>query len=258
MRPPASTSARCVNIDGSRFLVARSASRARWAMYVGSVTTKTAPTCSLVIVAKAPSKSPRPAGPDRQKRQPQRPRCCLDVVQNERMGGASRVREDGHAPDLGDRFPEQLQVFAEDIRGDAVRHSGDVSAWTRETRNEPEPDRIRKTYADDGNRRRGALGRQGPRRRGGHNDIQLELNQLGRERGESVELPLRLSKLDDDVLTFHPAEIVEPLPERLCVRRVQGARGSEITQPVDFPGRLRAGGQRRGEEAACDRGDESA
>src|SRR5215470_11600831 len=69
-----------------------------------------------------PVEVPRPAGPDRQKLQPQRLRRCLDVVQNERMGGASWVREDGHAPDLGNRFPEQLQVLAEDVRGDAVRH----------------------------------------------------------------------------------------------------------------------------------------
>src|SRR5215831_17618872 len=168
------------------------------------------------------------------------------------MGGSSRVRKDGHAPDLGHRFPEQLQVLAEDVRGDAVRHPGDVSAWTRETPNEPEPDRIRKTYSDNGNRRRGALGRQGPRRRGRHNDIYLESDELGRERGEPVELPLRNSKLDDDVLTFHPAKIAEPLPERLCIRRVQGARGSEITKPVDFPRRLRDGDNRRGEKPACE------
>src|SRR5215831_3449694 len=166
------------------------------------------------------------------------------------MGGSSRVRKDGHAPDLGHRFPEQLQVLAEDVRGDAVGYPGDVSAWTRETRNEPEPDRIRKTDADDGNRRRGALGRQGPRRRGCHNDIHRESDQLGRERGEPVKLALRRSKLDDDVLTFHPAEIAEPLPERLGIRRVPGARGSEITKPVDFPSRLRLSGERHGEKTA--------
>jgi len=100
-----------------------------------------------------------------------------------------------------------------------------------------------------------ALLAQGPRRRGRHNDIHFESDQLGRERGEPVEPALRRSKLDDDVLTFHPAEIAEPLRGRLCVRRVQGARGSEITKPVDLP-RLRLGGARRSKDTAGKAGNE--
>src|SRR6266542_930725 len=100
MSPPASTSALCVKIDGSRFFAARPTSRARWGMNTGSVTTNSAPARSLAIAAKAPSKVPGPACFHELKLQPQRPRRSLDVAYGERLDGTVRVREDSNAPDL--------------------------------------------------------------------------------------------------------------------------------------------------------------
>src|SRR5262245_61900870 len=59
MRPPASTHCSCVDIDGRRFLAARSASRVRWRKNSGCPVTRSAPARSLTIAAKALSNSER-------------------------------------------------------------------------------------------------------------------------------------------------------------------------------------------------------
>src|SRR5499426_3154954 len=66
------------------------------------------------------------------KLQPQRPRRALDVAYGHRSGGAVRVREDGHTPNLRDGFLEQLQVFAENVRTGDVGHSRHVPTRARE------------------------------------------------------------------------------------------------------------------------------
>jgi hypothetical protein len=68
-----------------------------------------------------------PARLDELKLQAERPGRALDAAHDQRLGGTvTRVREGGHAPDLGDDFLEQLQLFAENVRVDAVRYPGDV------------------------------------------------------------------------------------------------------------------------------------
>src|SRR5262249_22293540 len=128
------------------------------------------------------------------------------------------------APYLGDRFPEQLQVLAENVRADAVGHPGDVSARMRKARDEPEPDWIGETHSHDWDRPSGALGRQGCRRRYRCDDVDLEPDQLGCESREPVELALRRSKLDDDIPALNPAELAQPLRKRRGVARAEGAR----------------------------------
>src|SRR4029450_13934288 len=138
MRPPASTSALCVNIDGSRFFAVSSMSRARWGMYAGSVATKSAPTRSLAIAAKAPSNSPGPRASTSRSCNPND--CgCLDVPYGERLRRTHGVGKDGYAADLWDSLPEQIQVFAENVRADAVGHPCEVSPGAREARDDAEP-----------------------------------------------------------------------------------------------------------------------
>ena len=50
-----------------------------------------------------------------------------------------------------------------------------------------------------------------------HNDINLETHQLGRKAREPIELPLRISVLDGDVLSFDVAEIAQSQPNCLDV-----------------------------------------
>ena len=52
----------------------------------------------------------------------------------------------------------------------------------------------------------------------GHDDINLERNQFGRESGEPLDLPLVISGFDDDVATLDVTEVTQTLTEGL-VRR---------------------------------------
>jgi hypothetical protein len=45
-----------------------------------------------------------------------------------------------------------------------------------------------------------------------HNDVNFELDQLGREVGEPLGPPLGISALDRDVLALRVAELLEALP----------------------------------------------
>ena len=48
-----------------------------------------------------------------------------------------------------------------------------------------------------------------------HDDINLETHQLGRKLGEPIRLPLRISVLDGDVLSFDVATLAQSQPNCL-------------------------------------------
>ena len=48
-----------------------------------------------------------------------------------------------------------------------------------------------------------------------HDDINLETHQLGRKLREPIELPLRISVLDGDVLSFYVAKLAQSQPNCL-------------------------------------------
>ena len=50
---------------------------------------------------------------------------------------------------------------------------------------------------------------------GGHDDINLERNQFGRESGEPLELPLGISVFDHDVAALDVTEVTQSLAEGL-------------------------------------------
>ena len=72
-----------------------------------------------------------------------------------------------------------------------------------------------RAHSDDGDRFRGVLGCQGCRRWRRRDDVHLEPDQLVREVAQPIVLPLRISVIDDDVLTLDPSVLAQPLPERL-------------------------------------------
>src|SRR4030095_1524413 len=176
MRPPASTSALCVNIDASRFFAVSAMSHARWGMYAGSVATKSAPTRSQAIAAKAPSNSPGPRASTSRSCNPQRLRGCLDVPYGERLRRTHGVGKDGYAADLGNSLPEQIQVFAENVRADAVGHPCEVSPRARAARDDAQPNGFGKTHSDDGDRSRRVPRCYGSRRWCRGDDIHFEFS----------------------------------------------------------------------------------
>ena len=52
-----------------------------------------------------------------------------------------------------------------------------------------------------------------------HDDINLETHQLGRKLREPIALPLRISVLDSDVLSFYVAKLAQSQPKCLGTRR---------------------------------------
>ena len=59
----------------------------------------------------------------------------------------------------------------------------------------------------------------------GHDDINLERSQFGRESGEPLELPLGISVFDHDVAALDVSEITQSLTEGLCnLETTQAAR----------------------------------
>ena len=94
---------------------------------------------------------------------------------------------------------------------------------------------------DDGDCRRCSFGRLGSRRPVGYNNVDLEPDQLRRQRGKAIVPALRPPVLDDDILALHVAEVAKPLAERLQLAPVSGSRGgSQQTDPGNLCHPLRA------------------
>ena len=87
----------------------------------------------------------------------------------------------------------------------------DVPAGTGKAFNEAYLDRIGlSAHHNDGNRLGRILGRlDSPGPSCYHDDINLETHQLSRKLGEPIELPLHISVLDGDVLSFYVAKLAQ-------------------------------------------------
>ena len=117
-----------------------------------------------------------------------------------------------------------LQPLAGELRHQDAQ-ARDVPPRPRQAGDEPLPHRIRGARHHDRDRARGVLGSAG---RGGascHNHVHLEPDQLGRQVGEPLVLPLRIAVLNDEVLALDIAEVAQTLPEGL--QRWIGIRGGE-------------------------------
>ena len=75
------------------------------------------------------------------------------------------------------------------------------------------------------------------------NDVDLEPDQLRRQRGKAIVPALRPPVLDDDVLALHVAEVAKPLTERLELARVsESGGGSQKPDPGGLGHLLRVSG----------------
>src|SRR5262249_35829172 len=99
----------------------------------------------------------------------------------------------------------------------------------------------------------GGKGCWGPLR---HDDIWLELDQLGREGGEALEPPFRPAVFQDEVLAFDIAERAQLLQESLPKGVLSWGRTKQHPDPVHVRWRLRRGCERRHAEASESAGDE--
>jgi Protein of unknown function (DUF3568) len=120
-------------------------------------------------------------------------------------------------------------TYAAKLRGSDTQAS-DVAAWPRQAGDESFPDRIAGTRHDEWDRARGVLGGADDRPAACHNPLHLETDQLGRQVGESLVLPLRPSLLNDEVLAPDVAELAQTLPEGLAEWKGE----AQSTYPASF------------------------
>ena len=85
---------------------------------------------------------------------------------------------------------------------------------------------------------------------GGRDDhVDVAPDQVLRETGQPLEVPLGPAIFDDDVLTLDPAKL--PQRPQECVKDALdglAGRGTQITDAEDFRGLLRLGGKRCGKK----------
>ena len=83
----------------------------------------------------------------------------------------------------------------------------------------------------------------------GHDDINLERNQFGRDSGEPLDLPLGIPVFNHDVAALDVAEVTKSLTEGLWQIGGGGRVEQHVTYASDLGRLLSLGGERRGEEA---------
>ena len=138
------------------------------------------------------------------------------------MNRVAWVPEDANARGVRHGLLEEIEVLDPHLEP-LMRPSRHVATRAREAGDEAALHRIRDTADDNGDGPGGALGRHG-RRRGARceDHVDLQPDELGRELGQPLVLPLGGADLEDDALTLDPAEISEAVPEGLVERRARG------------------------------------
>ena len=106
------------------------------------------------------------------------------------------------------------------------------------------------TGEDNRDSPRRLLGGQGGDCGLGHEDIDLERNQFGRESGEPLGLPLGISVFDHDVAALDVTEVTHSLEKGLPCAGIAGRQVErQVAYSRDPVRRLGRGGEWRGEEA---------
>src|SRR5215471_16968612 len=164
------------------------------------------------------------------------------------MNRVCRIPEDAKAGGRRDGLFEQLQVLGAQLQT-LVRPSGNVAPGTCQATNDSAPYWIGGKAYDDWYRHGGLLRSKGGRGARGGNEVHLQTDEFGGERGEAIRFPLGEPNFKRNVLALNPAEVAEPTLERLEIRLVTFCRPLvEISDARHLPRLLPLGGERRGQE----------
>jgi hypothetical protein len=151
--------------------------------------------------------------------------------------GTSDERDSGYGRQ---RFLEELRLLGDQIlelRG----QSREVAPGAREARDQTRGDWIDQDDEDHGDRARRLLHDADRMRPGRDDDVDLELNELGGERRDSLSVPVRPPIFDRHGLALGPAQLAEPLSEGF-VHRAHRYRARRIEKSDSPAGnRLRFG-----------------
>jgi hypothetical protein len=90
------------------------------------------------------------------------------------------------------------------------------------------------------------LDRRHHRIRPRHDEVGLELDELGGQSRQTLLPSLGEPPLESEILAFHVPELAQGIVERLDdVRDLLGRDGQDQSDPVDLPRRLRPGAERQ-------------
>jgi hypothetical protein len=156
------------------------------------------------------------------------------------------------------RLLEQFQILPDELRADGGGQPGDIAARLRQVGDEPACDWIEGPSKDDGDGLGRLLGGEGGLCVRGHDDIDVQRNQLAYERREPLELPLGGSEFDDDRLALDVTEVTQSLTEGLRQLRARGQVGRHIAYARDLGQLLGRATMRTGEKATGQRAEEGA
>jgi hypothetical protein len=135
----------------------------------------------------------------------------LSRLQHVLVRAFARLHEDSDPTEPRDGLREQFQTLADYLRGGGGGQSRDIAARPRKAGDEPVGNRIGSTKEDNGYGPGRLLGGQGLGCASGHEDINLERNQFGRESGEPRRLPPGISEFNHDVAALDVTEVAQSL-----------------------------------------------
>src|SRR4029450_10749640 len=105
---------------------------------------------------------------------------------------------------------EHLQALRVQLEGEETQTS-EIPAGPCKARDEPAPERVTDLDKDDGGGRSGCLASDGRRCPLGHDHVHLQMSQGGSKSREPLQLPLRPSELDGNVVPFNPTTLTHAL-----------------------------------------------
>ena len=120
-----------------------------------------------------------------------------------------------------------------------------IAAWPREARDDTGGNGVAAVHHDDWNCRCRILGDEGPRCPIGHDDVDFETNQLGRQTRELIVLFLGPAELNGDVLALDVAQVAKAGPKCRDPPCPRGSKcGTEESNPSNLRRLLRVSNKR--------------
>ena len=175
-------------------------------------------------------------------------RSLLDFAVPQRHSHIVCIPKDGDTDGFRHRLPEEVQSLCAELDG-LIGHPGDVASGSRE--NFDQADTIGITHERQDDRDGGArlLGRRGRGASGGHDDVDLEPDKLGRESRQSLLFGIGPPGEVNDILLLDIPEIAQSVSQRDRWRAVRRAPATGQESDPPCPGRqLRPRGHRGREQ----------
>src|SRR5262245_42144094 len=143
----------------------------------------------------------------------------LQVFRNRRSEWICGVDEQSNDRRPGEQLTREFEPLRPDFEVKLGRASH-VAAWSVQAGDKTQLDWVAPGREYDRNGRRRRFGRQRRRCAGRGDDRDLALDQVGRQRWQSVIVTFRPAILDSRVLTIDVADFLQTLAERGRVRRI--------------------------------------